>query len=115
MALIRASPILPCRVATASFSWYLRFQFRKFGTATMVKKPIIATIIVTSVRVKPAFALSRGAIPACIDVIGLLLKQSGCLGSITVRHYLISILISICYELFEGGALEGLGTPEHVD
>jgi len=31
-------------------------------------------------------------------------KQSGCLRSTTFRHYLISILISIGYELFEGGA-----------
>jgi|SRR5712691_1313545 len=46
-------------------------------------------------------------------------KQSGCLGSTTIRHYLISILISICYELFEGRAFEkswntgarGLGSP----
>src|SRR2546428_10240446 len=42
-------------------------------------------------------------------------KQSGCLGSTSVRHYLISILISMCYELFEGGDLQCLGTRGHMD
>src|SRR2546425_37448 len=42
-------------------------------------------------------------------------KQSGCLGSTSVRHYLISILISMCYELFEGGDSKCLGTPDYMD
>ena len=37
---------------------------------------MIATMIVTSVRVKPACALSRVAIPVCTDIIGLPLLKA---------------------------------------